>query len=162
MAIREIVKPRHGSLNYDTNEAGDDAGLECKDPSLAVQSQKADADINVVMKRFGITGAIPVVQLPPEFGDFSIDMDFREIQDVMNAAKRSFMSLSADVRARFLNDPIRFVEFASDAKNLGEMRKLGLAPEAVAVPEGDARSIGSATLKDLRDIFSSSTEAKPK
>lgn len=133
--IREIVKPRHGSLNYDTNAAGDESGLKCEDKSLTIQSQKDDADINVIMKRFGVTGAVPVVALPPQFGDYSVDLDFRAVQDIMNAAQRSFMSLTADVRARFLNDPVRFVEFASDPKNIDEMRKLGLAPEKVVVPE---------------------------
>lgn len=135
MAIREIVEPRHGSLNYDTDAAGDESGLLCKDPSLAIQSQKDDADINVIMKRFGVTGAVPAVALPPEFGDFTADLDFRGVMDIMNAAERSFMSLSADVRARFLNDPVRFVEFASDPANIDEMRKLGLAPEKVAPVE---------------------------
>lgn len=134
MTVREVFKPRHGSLNYDTNAAGDESGLECQDASLAVQSQKDDADINVIMKRFGVTGVVPAVALPPEFGDFSSTLDFRECMDIMNAAERSFMSLHADVRARFLNDPVRFADFASDPKNIDELRKLGLAPEKIVEP----------------------------
>lgn len=133
--IRELVKPRHGSLNYDTNAAGDESGLKCEDPSLAIQSQAEDADINVIMKRFGITGVVPTVALPPQFGDFNQLSDYREVMDVMNAANRSFMSLSAEVRARFMNDPLVFVEFAVKPENLDEMRKLGLAPAKVVPPE---------------------------
>lgn len=136
MPIREIVKPRHGSLNYDTNAASDESGLKCEDPSLTVQSQRDDADINVIMKRFGITGMVPAVALPPEFGDFSMDLDYRQIMDLQVAAERSFMSLHADVRSRFGNDPVKFVEFALDKENLPELRRLGLAPDAV-VPEKD-------------------------
>lgn len=135
MAIREVYKPRHGSLNYDTNAVGDETGLECKDDSLAIQSQREDADINVIMKRFGVTGTVPAVALPPEFGDFSSELDFRGCMDIMNAAERSFMSLHADVRARFLNDPVRFADFASDPANIDELRKLGLAPEKIVTPE---------------------------
>ena len=40
--------------------------------------------------------------------------------------------LPASVRARFDNDPSKFVEFATDEANLAELRSLGLlSPEAV-------------------------------
>lgn len=151
----EFVEPRSGSLNYDTNAVSDETGLECKDKSLTIQSQAADADINVIMKRFGVTGAVPVVALPPEFGDFSVDIDFRKAMDIMNTADRSFMSLTADIRARFLNDPLRFVEFVADPKNIDEVRKLGLAPEKIVAPDPVPMKV------EVVNPFVS-TEAKPK
>ena len=35
--------------------------LECRDPSLAQQSFKDDADINVMLEKFRVTGVMPTV-----------------------------------------------------------------------------------------------------
>lgn len=113
--------------NYDVDAASDEAGLKCEDESRTVQSQREDADINVIVKRFGVTGQLPVIPMPPLVGDFDAIFDFRSAQDTLIAARNSFMALPADVRNRFNNDPHLFVEFCSDGKNLDEMRKLGLA-----------------------------------
>lgn len=102
-------------------------GIVCKDASLAVQSQKEEADINTIVRRFGVTGMLPQVAMPPTFGDFSGIFDFMSAQNMLVAADRSFKALPADVRKRFGNDPQEFVKFCSDDKNLDEMRKMGLA-----------------------------------
>lgn len=138
MAKVDFVAPLSGSLNWDTNKRSDEFGLECLDKSLAVQSQKDDADINVIMKRFGVTGQMPNgVMVPPTFQDFTDAPDFRQAMDLMKSATDSFMQMNADTRARFLNDPARFVDFCSkvDEKgnlvNYDEMLKMGLAVEKV-------------------------------
>lgn len=111
-------------------------GLECKDPSLAVQEQLEDADINTIVKRFGLTGELPVqnrVALPDAM--FMDDVNYRECLDVVIAAEKSFASMPAAVRNRFENDPVKFVEFATDPDNLDECIKLGLAPKKEEVKE---------------------------
>jgi len=45
--------------NYDMAKASVESGLACEDASRAVQSQREDADINVIVKRFGLTGQLP-------------------------------------------------------------------------------------------------------
>ena len=50
-----------------------------------------------------------------------------EVQDIFIRGEKAFMAMPADVRARFNNDPISFMDFCSKAENLDEMRKLGLA-----------------------------------
>lgn len=94
-----------------------------------------DCDINVIMSRYEKTGVIN------HFSPRSLDyVDFSEIPDnlqdalqMLEDAKASFMTLPASVRTTFDNDPLRFVAFASDPKNLDKMREWGLAP----VPEPD-------------------------
>ena len=56
------------------------------------------------------------------------------------------MTMPADVRARFNNDPALFVDFCSDEANLDEMRKLGLAVPASQQgdPEGGTAGPGDA------------------
>lgn len=109
------------------------SGLECKDESVAIQSMANDADINVIVKRFGITGLLPVVQMPPALLGHQEPMELREALDILRQGEASFMSLEADVRKRFGNDPVAFVEFAGKPENLAEMRRLKLAPEAPKV-----------------------------
>lgn len=112
--------------------------------SRTVQSSKEEADINTLVKRFGLTGQLPQNVRVPLSGDFTDAMDFRTAMDAILAAEKSFDAMPADVRKRFNNDPGDFVDFTtavdSSGKlvNLDEMRKMGLAvPPAppVIIPE---------------------------
>jgi phage internal scaffolding protein len=127
------------AFDYDSAAVSDETGLECLDPSLAQQSQAEEADINTIVRKFGITGVLPQSVRPPTYGDFTDVMNFQEAQDAIIAANRSFMAMPADVRTRFSNDPGLFVDFCSDPKNLDEMRKLGLADPA---PKADTAVAG--------------------
>lgn len=120
--------------------------LVCDDPSLAQQQFKDDADINVLLERFKVTGQLPQGVVLPSYGDFSTVVDFRSANDAIRRARDSFMELPAALRARFQNDPQVFLEFCSDKANLPELRKLGLAPEAPPEPSwgagGDNPQVG--------------------
>lgn len=117
---------------YDVKAASLAASLTCTDPSRTVQSQKEEADINVIVKRFGITGQLPQGVKVPTFGDFMVVDDYRTAIEAVREAQKSFLKMPSEVRDRFHNDPQLFVEFCNDARNLDEMRKLGLA---VPVPD---------------------------
>lgn len=108
-----------------------ETGLACRDPSLAVQSSAEECDINTIVRRFGITGQMPVHVRPMLAGDFDEVFDYQTAQNALVAADRSFMALPAELRARFSNSPQRFLEFCSDESNLPELRKLGLANPVV-------------------------------
>lgn len=128
-----------GFNSYDVDAASAEVVLACLDRSLAIQSQAEEADINTIVRRFGVTGMLPQVSLPPLEGDFSDSVfDYQSAMNLIVAADRSFMGLSADVRSRFGNDAAKFVDFCSNPDNLDEMRKLGLAvpkpPDPVVVP----------------------------
>lgn len=121
------------AFNYDRRKASLACGLECYDLSRTQQSQKDEADINMIVKRFGLTGQLPSNVRAPTFGDFDQVNDFQTAMNVIVEAERSFMKMPAEVRSRFNHSPQLFVEFCSDEKNLPEMRKLGLAiPEKKA------------------------------
>lgn len=124
--------------NYDANEASRVSGLACDDKSLAVQSQKAQSDINVIVKRFGLTGEIPVSQRVPITMDIDEVMDYRTCLDFVRRAQASFDSLPSAVRARFQNDAAAFCDFAEDAANLPQLREWGLAPIPPADPPAPA------------------------
>lgn len=127
MASKKKVFVR-APYNYDGDVVSEETGLVCRDASKTQQHQAEEADINTIMRKFGITGRVPVVPLPPTFGDFDIGVsDYQSALHLINAANASFAGLSADVRKEFDNDPGRFVEFCSDPKNIDQMRKWGLA-----------------------------------
>lgn len=118
---------------YDNFDAASDAtALRCKDESLASQSAKDEADINVLVRRFGLDGELPTDVRAPTFGDFTGLKSYQESLNALVAAQASFMAMPASVRSEFDNDPHRFVAFCSDDENYDRMCDLGLlAPEAM-------------------------------
>lgn len=110
------------------NEVSAETGLKCEDDSLAVQSQKDDADINVIVRRFGLTGELPQNLRVPVSDDFrEFDFDLGVALRFVNEANLAFMQMPASVRERFMNDPERFVKFVEDPANVDECVKLGIA-----------------------------------
>ncbi len=115
--------------NYDTNLASEESALYCEDGSRAKQSFKEECDINTIVKRFSVTGQVPVSPLQPQYGDFSGVFDYQTALNAVIAAQESFSSLPATLRNRFANDPAAFVDFCSDESNREEMIRLGLVIE---------------------------------
>lgn len=126
--------------NYDPREVSDATGLKCTDPSRAIQSQKDEADINTIVRNFGVTGKLPENVRVPMYEDFSEVGDFRDAMDAIRAAERSFAQMPSELRVRLNHDPQRFLEYCADPANLEEMRKLGLA-----VPAPVPAAVGAAS-----------------
>lgn len=101
--------------------------LHCSDPSLARQEFAEESDINSIMKKYERTGIMPMSDRQPFYGDFTDLPSYMDAQNIIIAADEAFSSLPANVRREFDNDPAKFVEFASDKKNLDKMREWGLA-----------------------------------
>lgn len=116
--------------NYDPAAVSDETGLVCDDPSLTRQDSKDEADINVIVRDFGVTGVLPQGVRVPSYGDFDTVSDYQSALEAIRSADASFYAMPANVRERFSNNPQLFVEFCSDPSNLEEMRTLGLAVPA--------------------------------
>lgn len=142
--------------NYDLEEASNEATIPAdqQGESLTVQSQAEDADLNVMMKRFGVTGKMPDDVRPVFYGDFDQVMDFRTALESLQAAQDNFMKMPAEMRMRFLNDPQRFVEFCENPANLEEMRKMGLA-----IPKKESSDVSSGSVAGAGGPDSGSGEA---
>lgn len=101
--------------------------------SATKQSFKEEVDINNIVKRFTKGMGLENMQGSPlsekNFGDFSDVPDLRTLYDRMQNAEESFYRLPSKVRMKFDNDPLDFIDFASNPDNLDEMRELGLAKE---------------------------------
>lgn len=126
------------ALNYDMDAASAASGISTGE-GLTQQQFKDECDINTIVRRFGVSGEVPVSGRVPSYGDFSGVSDYREALHAVRDAEASFMSLPAAVRERFGHDPARFVDFCLDPANLAEARALGLAPplpEPASAPAG--------------------------
>lgn len=143
MPLRGLLIPRvlqiHGEIpmphkpifvraayNYDMDKASLDNGLTCNDKTLAQQHFKEECDINTIVERFGLTGEVPTLQQLPAYQDYEGIFDFQTAMNQVRLANEEFMTLPAKIRARFNNEPQRFLEFCADDDNRDEARKLGL------------------------------------
>lgn len=120
--------------NYDVDEASDDSGLECLDPTLTQQSFVEESDINYIAERYGLTGELPQVLQLPKYGDFTEVFDFQSANNAVIEANRQFLTLPAKMRSRFDNDPQKLLSFLEDVNNRDEAIYLGLIPKPVTEP----------------------------
>lgn len=110
------------------------------------QAHKAECDINNILARFKRTGVIDFHQKnEPRYGDCTA-LEFQSAQLLIANAKGMFAAMPAHLRARFDNDPAKFLAFVDDPRNRNEMEDLGLmkpkgeetaAPAAVPQPEAN-------------------------
>lgn len=133
--LTEVTPVTIPELRHQFSPRSGDSDLVCKDPSLTQQHFKDDADINVLLERFKVTGVMPTNIRLPSFGDFTGVSDYQSAANALLKAQDSFMQLPAQMRAQFHNSPQEFMEFCSDPANLPKMREMGLAnPEQVREP----------------------------
>lgn len=111
---------------------GDLAAIATGSESLVQRSHRDDADINVLVRRFGIEGRMPATPpLDPRFyGDVDMVNDLGSALRVVKDANDKFMQLPADLRSRFNNDPGALWKFVTDPRNADEAVRLGLLKRA--------------------------------
>jgi len=113
-------------ITYDRDKNSDSAKFIFANPSRTKQSFRDECDINNILRKFNVTGQLPVGSVQPQYGDFSGVTDYQSALNAVMAAQDSFLALPAKIRSRFANDPALFVEFASDEANKDELKALGL------------------------------------
>lgn len=107
------------------------------EPSLAIQSEKDSCDIAKIVAKFQSTGILTNFrQEPPQYGDFTNVCDYATAVQRVQEAENAFMSLDANIRARFKNNPQELLTFLQDDKNRAEAIQLGLIPK----PKADSGS----------------------
>lgn len=132
-------------FNMNQNEISDATGLACDDESLAIQSAEEESNINTIVRRFGLTGELPNNLRMPQSGDFTGLPDFHAAMNLVRQAQEEFVRVPAEIRARFSNDPAKFMAFFEDEANFDEAVKLGLAkPRPVVPPSGTPEGCAAA------------------
>lgn len=144
--------PKLKSAYDDHSIASNETGLECLDKSLTQQHQAEETDINYIVKRYMQTGEMPNRPMPPMQGDFTEAPDMQKAMDLVVEARVAFMQQPAEIRSRFNNDPVQFVDFCSDEKNRDQMRQWGMwSPEANHRFETAQAAAKAAAEADKRD-----------
>jgi len=99
----------------------------CPLPGRTKQEFKAECDVNNIIRRFVRDGFIAhLARGTPRYLDVSEVADYRTALDQVRAANEFFAGLPAKVRARFDNDPARYLDEAGSLSR-EELRELGLA-----------------------------------
>jgi len=137
----ELDVPQFQSKDYKPNVISDVTGLNCQDSEdMAKQEFKEEVDINTLVRRFHLTGEMPQGVRMPEYGDFIGIGSYHDAANAIAMAGEAFDAMPAEVRERFGNDPAAFVDFCLNPENIGEARKMGLAPEAELLEAEDLAS----------------------
>lgn len=126
------------------------AVVDCSgDKVLTKQSFARETDINEIMKKYTKTGLLDPSQLATrqaQFADVSEIGDFQQCQEIVQNAQKAFMTLPAELRSRFDNEPAKLLDFCANDENKEEAIKLGIIskpskttpePTPDPPPEGD-------------------------
>lgn len=105
------------------------AGFSFTKPSMTDQSQKDSCDVSSIVARFGLSRVARMPD-PAQFKDvFELaEGGLPAVMESLETVKRSFMTLSSDLRAKFNNDATQFARFVatgsrSDFEELGLLAK---------------------------------------
>lgn len=137
---------------YDDHSIASNAtGLECKDPSKTQQHDEHDANINNIVATYMRTRTIEGHNKPPINSDFTMITSMQDAMQLIVDARESFMEQPAQVRAKFDNDPAKFVDFCSREENRDAMRQMGLLSEE-EMARNQAKVAGMAALAEANRI----------
>jgi phage internal scaffolding protein len=119
---------------YDPAEEHDHCGIEFTMPSLAVQDEKDETDINYIVNKYadGQKG-IATLDLGDsshyaflQFGDATLPGDYSTALELVSGVREEFYSLPAYVRAKFGHDPMNFINQLNDPATLEYLQQQGL------------------------------------
>lgn len=119
---------------YDPVEEHDHCGIEFTMPSLTVQDEKDETDINYIVNKYadGQKG-IATLDLGDssqyaylQFGDATLPGDYSTALELVSGVREEFYSLPAYVRAKFGHDPMNFINQLNDPATLEYLQREGL------------------------------------
>lgn len=119
---------------YDPVEEHDHCGIEFTMPSLAVQDEKDETDINYIVNKYadGQRG-IATLDLGDssqyaylQFGDATLPGDYSTALELVSGVREEFYTLPAHVRAKFDHDPMNFISQLNDPATLDYLQREGL------------------------------------
>lgn len=119
---------------YDPVETHDHCGIEFTMPSLAVQDEKDETDINYIVNKYadGQKG-IATLDLGDssqyaylQFGDATLPGDYSTALELVSGVREEFYSLPAYVRAKFGHDPMNFISQLNNPETLDYLQREGL------------------------------------
>lgn len=119
---------------YGPLDEHDHCGIEFTMPSLTVQDEKEESDINYIVNKYA-DGQKGVFTLDLgdssqyaylQFGDATLPGDYSTALELVSGVREEFYSLPAKVRAKFGHDPMNFISQLNDPKTLEYLQREGL------------------------------------
>lgn len=119
---------------YDPVEEHDHCGIEFTMPSLTVQDEKEETDINYIVNKYA-DGQKGIMTLDLgdssqyaflQFGDATLPGDYSTALELVSGVREEFYSLPAYVRAKFGHDPMNFIDHLNDPATLEYLQQQGL------------------------------------
>ena len=109
-------------------------------PGRTKQSFAKESNINLIMAKYEKTGLLDHLNKHEgNYGNFIGYADYHTSMNQIQEAADAFQTIPAGVRAKFSNDPAKFLEFAQNPENIDELIEMGLArpksPTSEAPPE---------------------------
>jgi len=92
-------------------------------------AEQESSDINVIMRRWKVSGVAPVTGQSPRYGDFASGLEYHEAMNRVRQASEDFDALPSDVRSHVRNDPGEFLDMVFDPERVDELVQLGLVTE---------------------------------
>lgn len=141
---------------FDTYE--EKQGIIFKEPTMTVQSEKDNCDINVIMNRYATCGTpLPYRTdgVQPVYADVSELGDYMENYQRCKQAEEMFNNLPSALRKELDNNPANLLPFIQDEKNKERCYEYGLlnkpiveAPQTTVVAPGVPDSVPPASGPD--------------
>lgn len=119
---------------YDPVEEHDHCGIEFTMPSLTVQDEKEETDINYIVNKYA-DGQKGIMTLDLgdssqyaflQFGDATLPGDYSTALELVSGVREEFYSLPAYVRAKFDHDPMNFISQLNNPETLEYLQREGL------------------------------------
>lgn len=119
---------------YDPVEEHDHCDIEFTMPSLTVQDEKEETDINYIVNKYA-DGQKGIMTLDLgdssqyaylQFGDATLPGDYSTALELVSGVREEFYSLPAYVRAKFGHDPMNFIDHLNDPATLEYLQQQGL------------------------------------
>ena len=119
---------------YDPVEEHDHCGIEFTMPSLTVQDEKDETDINYIVNKYA-DGQKGIMTLDLgdssqyaylQFGDATLPGDYSTALELVSGVREEFYTLPAYVRAKFGHDPMNFINRLNDPATLEYLQQQGL------------------------------------
>jgi len=130
----EFGIPLDASLrSYDSGEVSDFTATRNDGVSIVQQQFADEVNVNTIVRRFGLTRDMPSGKLGGVYGDFSGIAGYEDAVAAIERARAGFMTLPAEVREKFRNDPGRLIATVQDMTQ-EEFNAAYMPPKPPAAP----------------------------
>lgn len=150
---------------YDPVEEHDHCGIEFTMPSLAVQDEKDETDINYIVNKYA-DGQKGIMTLDLgdssqyaylQFGDATLPGDYSTALELVSGVREEFYSLPAKVRAKFGHDPMNFIDQLNNPATLEYLKQEGLYSDK-STSDNSQQSLNSVQTQEKSNTLEQNNE----